>query len=62
MFSKNEQIEILKHLGYNIVKEEDVSRKSKIYGGSIEYVDLNGEKVEIEDVFKSEIKKRLFNI
>lgn len=63
MFTKKEQIEILTTLGYTIDKDgKGLSRKAKIYGGSSVYVMIDGKKIEVEEVFKTEIKKRLFNL
>ena len=64
MFDTNEKIEILKKIGYEIERDTASikSRKSKF--SKIEpkyYVIKDGEKLEIDVVFKEEVYKRIFS-
>ena len=64
-FSKPEMQEILEKIGYEIlVEKQDASnRRSRISRFSeSQYVMLDGEKYTIEELFKIELKKRIFNL
>jgi len=65
MFDTSEIYEILEHLGYEIhqEKQEGGSRRLKVFGSRQQfYVLYNGEKRKPEEVFKIELKKRIFKI
>ena len=65
MFDTSEILEILEHLGYEIHREseERASRRLKAFGARLQnYVMYQGEKRKPEEVFKIELKKRIFNI
>ncbi len=65
MFDTSEILEILEHLGYTIQHEsqEGSSRRLRVYGSRLQtYVMYNGEKRKPEEVFKIELRKRIFNI
>ncbi len=64
-FDHAEILEILEKIGYEIKQDNEdiISRRAKIFAKrSGEYILYNGEKMKPEEVFKIELKKRIFNL
>ena len=64
MFSKEEKLEILQKIGYQIVEDDqNTSRKSRfLKSAQLFYVAKDGEKMKIDEAFKREVRLRLFDV